>query len=800
MSSNIQNTKDNLNNAIMVLTIDIGNGICDKLRIFDINNYQEETYDFCAKNNLDFNTMKEINHQIQKVISDGRIFKKEIVKSKYKEEKSSIYVKKTNNKLDQDNYLSKFRKKKENDTNKKVIKRYNEKPYNFVSQKKDSNKSNYSSIANSSKANSGSTKGSSIKDFNIKASIKNAFHTIKGNSERSNNKNNIYSYNNKSSDIKSFRQNSSKNNLNTRDNHFNSHFKMSEGENNDLLFIHSHNKKINDNNKNFQKVKESIAILNQNDSTNKKDTGKKDEMMIIEFDSCYSNNSHSYHANNTIKEESSAKKTITNKFNDILNSITLIDKDYNKFINPQDIIYRANKTEANEQKTNLSSNLTNKSDFNNKSKKNINLSSVDKIKIYKKLKEEKIKNLKELKEIQFHKLYTFRPLINKSSATETNQENNNKKFDTSSRFEKLYDYRISYKENKKKLSNKYEKKYPFHPKINSVSSYPLAKISFNERLKLYSSKSKDIINKIQKSIDKKKLSEEKYNQFLNTERHPNLLKKESYKKQSKSGKKFIERTKLLTDKNLEEHNNTASCRHINNNIFNLKKENTFKKIFKLLDNGEGKISFNNMNIKNIPIDIKYMLEPIITELKETNENLTEPEFIFVCNQLYDTLKLDQKQKLLLFGKKEENKSKTKEKPKKENNSQIHKTKSNSNITAFSSDKGNKNLNRLGSCETDRNKNKLKRNNEIKKINYYFSKPKYMMQINNFINEDKKIRENKNAINNISLSAFLKNKSNEKDENRKEHNIFNISNLVVQNISNKIDKEIKFRNYDNNDLF
>ena len=28
-------------------------------------------------------------------------------------------------------------------------------------------------------------------------------------------------------------------------------------------------------------------------------------------------------------------------------------------------------------------------------------------------------------------------------------------------------------------------------------------------------------------------------------------------------------------------------------------------------------------------------------------------------------------------------------------------------------------------------------NEIKKINYYFSKPKYMMQINNYINEDKK---------------------------------------------------------------
>ena len=178
----------------------------------------------------------------------------------------------------------------------------------------------------------------------------------------------------------------------------------------------------------------------------------------------------------------------------------------------------------------------------------------------------------------------------------------------------------------------------------------------------------------------------------------------------------------------------------------MKKENGFKKIFKLLDNGEGKISYNNMNIKNIPIDIKNILEPIFSELKNTNENLTEPEFIFVCNKLYDTLKLDQKQKLLLFGKKEENKIKTNEKSKKDNNSQIYKTKSNSSITTFSSDKGYKNLNRIASCETDRYKNKIKRNNEIKKINYYFSKPKYMMQINNFINGS--TNSNTNINNNI----------------------------------------------------
>ena len=104
---------------------------------------------------------------------------------------------------------------------------------------------------------------------------------------------------------------------------------------------------------------------------------------------------------------------------------------------------------------------------------------------------------------------------------------------------------------------------------------------------------------------------------------------------------------------------------------------------------------------------------------------------------------------------------------------------------------------MSSCETAKNKNITKQNNEIKKINYYFSKPKYMMQINNYINEDKKIRENKDIINNISLSTFLKNKNITKNENKNEYNSFNINNLVVQNINNKVDKEIKISNDNKN---
>ena len=77
---------------------------------------------------------------------------------------------------------------------------------------KDSNKSNnYSYLMSTSRGNTSSIKSSSNKEFNLKSNIKNAFHTIKGNTERNiDNKHNDLKYSNKSNDIKSYRQNSNR--------------------------------------------------------------------------------------------------------------------------------------------------------------------------------------------------------------------------------------------------------------------------------------------------------------------------------------------------------------------------------------------------------------------------------------------------------------------------------------------------------------------------------------------------------------------------------------------------------------
>ena len=47
----------------MILTIDIGNNQLKKLNIYDIDNTEQDIYNFCLNNKLDFNILKEIKRQ-----------------------------------------------------------------------------------------------------------------------------------------------------------------------------------------------------------------------------------------------------------------------------------------------------------------------------------------------------------------------------------------------------------------------------------------------------------------------------------------------------------------------------------------------------------------------------------------------------------------------------------------------------------------------------------------------------------------------------------------------------------------
>ena len=86
---------------MMILTIDIGNGHVDKLQLFDLNNIEQETYDFCVKNKLDFNTMQEINAQIQNVLKDKQIEEEHEIDNEFQEIKEEEDEKNTENNINE---------------------------------------------------------------------------------------------------------------------------------------------------------------------------------------------------------------------------------------------------------------------------------------------------------------------------------------------------------------------------------------------------------------------------------------------------------------------------------------------------------------------------------------------------------------------------------------------------------------------------------------------------------------------------------------------------------------------------
>jgi hypothetical protein len=57
-------------NPAMILTINIGNNQLRQLNIYDIDNTEQDIYNFCLKNKLDFNILKEIKNQIQILITN----------------------------------------------------------------------------------------------------------------------------------------------------------------------------------------------------------------------------------------------------------------------------------------------------------------------------------------------------------------------------------------------------------------------------------------------------------------------------------------------------------------------------------------------------------------------------------------------------------------------------------------------------------------------------------------------------------------------------------------------------------
>jgi hypothetical protein len=207
------------------------------------------------------------------------------------------------------------------------------------------------------------------------------------------------------------------------------------------------------------------------------------------------------------------------------------------------------------------------------------------------------------------------------------------------------------------LSNKiYDKNVLFKPKVNIYNS-ELLNLPFNERQKAYTSKTNERKKKMKELIENpidNHTGQKFFSPLINTnyERKFGINNKLDtfenlyYDYQKKEAKI----NKLTNQISNEENPNLIYVNDTSNNIYNEQKINSFKKIFKLLDKDQdGIISKFHINNDNLPKNINKIFQPIIDELKQDNETLTEKEFIFASDKLFDVLNYIQKREVISFG-------------------------------------------------------------------------------------------------------------------------------------------------------
>ena len=510
---------------VMILTIDIGNNKLELLNIYDINNPEQDIYNFCLKNKLDFNILKEIKEQIQILISQN-IYKniKQNQINSFSKEPSQISEINGNEKNKYQNFINNSDNLTE--TNFNTNQQNNIEDNINIFEMNDNNKNNI--MAKSTNNNNLKKYYSKLSNYttntnNIKDTKKIIRHKIHKSKIEELDKE-IQFFNNKNNNI----------NINLSSQIFNSFTP-----NNSSFFI---SPSFNTSNHN-----PNIALRNY--------FSKEEDIYFTENNPYFKNNNIGKN-NNKSNKNKKVNKSMS------VNGIYLKNFNPGKDLYERNLKYNEEKKEkikilkknleSDQDKDNTFSpkiNKISKTQNEHRKQKKLEYSNPDIIKNYKKYKEDKLKKLKQKQEKELEIKYTFKPIINNSSSTSKNIQNKLNKFGSKidikknnsynnesknednikenknlSRFEKLYNERFFQKENQNKLRQKIYNEFSFKPKINEKSTYLKLDKPFKERLKTYSNKTKENMVKIKKIYEKEKGLDESFKPKINTEKNKSLLK------------------------------------------------------------------------------------------------------------------------------------------------------------------------------------------------------------------------------------------------------------------------------------
>ena len=296
---------------------------------------------------------------------------------------------------------------------------------------------------------------------------------------------------------------------------------------------------------------------------------------------------------------------------------------------------------------NINKNNENKNKNNIKPIKNDNINNIN---YFKKQEEEE--------KIPFESEKKIKNIKNKRSNNINNKNKSQKIFKSKS---------CNYKNKSKnivcsRISNEYENnKFTFHPSINGNYKTDL---TFAERQTFYENLYIKRKNELDKFYSNKKVDENGNLLFK-----PNLISKAFYEKNNynkNNDENFeedifqknyeiyklyeLKKENTLKKYELEEYkqnNQEKMAKKINEKIFSENKMNAFINLFNDLDSDQdGIISPINININKVPKNILNIIQPLISELKEENQSLTQEIFLIAMNKLFEDISLLEKREII----------------------------------------------------------------------------------------------------------------------------------------------------------
>ena len=582
----------------MILTIDVGNGKIEQLKIFNLVNPEKDIYEFCMNNKLDYYTMEEITKQIHDVIESKNM---EIEHSNHLIEENNKNENNANdfNKMTDMQYQISESDKIESKPSKSIC-TYTQKRYQTYLNTNSDNSANSMCLFPYQISHSSTSEKGKLKQSQSKKSAPSKLPSNqkeKHKTEISNNPIPLQAQN-----------------------------QLSEP----ALTASSHN--IIDP---TTLIENEIVKTENNHYFISPVTKKSEEKRKTEKSKKISKNigAEIYERQLKAKEEEKRRlETLKDTLNESDEEIYTFHPKINRI--SEEVLSKRQAT---------------KSEFNNP----------DRILNYKKYYEEKlartqtkISNLNSDKDN-----CTFRPKICSNSNT-IEERKQNSSSSPRSRFEKLYNDQNLIRQNLSHLKTEIDEQYSYKPKLNDTSRI---KDSFQERLNKYKSKSNERKIKIQSTLqeDKQKeyvfhptlIAKRSNNQRINVlNQKNNNIKSDIFTTLYLYNQKYSQNKKKLERKIYDYKLESKTCKQ-SSQLIGDKRKKIFKELFYLLDSdGDNLLTSISININRIPNNIKKILEPIIQELKEENETLNEIEFVSVCEQLYQLLPYDKKREFIVYGK------------------------------------------------------------------------------------------------------------------------------------------------------